>query len=236
MQAGPRRRPGPGRPARVGRWQTAGMEPFALRTERLVLTAPTLDDVDRITQVCQDREVQRWTSLPSPYLRQHAVDFVTGLVAGGWERDTEYTWAVREPAQGTGPATVGDGGPVLGMIGLMVQPGRSALLGYWLSAEARGRGYMTEAARVVVDWGFDPEGLGLDRLAWDAVVGNWPSRRVAWRLGFRVEGTVRGYHHGIDGDRRVDGWLGTLLASDPREPVEPWPADAPSPITAVWPE
>jgi hypothetical protein len=48
---------------------------------------------------------------------------------------------------------------------------------------------------------------------------------VAWRLGFRVEGTLR--KHALQRGVRRDAWVGSVLADDPREPNEPWPADAP---------
>ena len=45
-------------------------------------------------------------------------------------------------------------------------------------------------------------------LVWQAFTGNWPSRKVAWRLGFTVEGTLRRYLP-QRGARR-DAWIGTL--------------------------
>ena len=73
------------------------------------------------------------------------------------------------------------------------------------------------------------------RVSWAAFVGNWPSRRVAWRAGFRVEGTIRLHLVQREGIRR-DAWVGTLLRGDPREPNEPWPADAPAAVAAVRPD
>jgi len=69
---------------------------------------------------------------------------------------------------------------------------------------------MSRALRLCLRWGFD---VGqFDVVQWKAEVGNWPSRRVAWACGFRVEGTVRGLidHRG----GRSDGWLGTLRGED----------------------
>ncbi|WP_353709171.1 GNAT family protein [Cellulosimicrobium sp. ES-005] len=206
------------------------MHPFALDDGRVHLSTPTLDDVDAITAACQDAETAAWTVVPSPYAREDAVQFVSEYVGPGWERGDVLTWGVRDSA---GPAGIPgpDGvGALLGMVGLSLDDApegrRSAEIGYWTAPEARGRGLMTAACRLVVDWAFDPEGGGLARLFWQAYVGNWPSRRTAWRLGFRVEGTVRGF--ALQRGERRDAWLGTLLPDDPRAPNEPWPADAPS--------
>jgi RimJ/RimL family protein N-acetyltransferase len=57
-------------------------------------------------------------------------------------------------------------------------------------------------------------------VVWWANVGNWASRKLAWRLGFSFDGTVRGYLH-PRGDH-VDGWVGTLLVSDDRAPRGVW--------------
>jgi len=67
-------------------------------------------------------------------------------------------------------------------------------------------------------WGF--EVLDLDVAHWRAQVGNWPSRRVAWAVGFRVEGTVRDLlaHRGI----RCDAWVGSLRRGEVLAPAHPW--------------
>lgn len=196
------------------------MEPFVLTSEHVRLSVPTYADVDAIAAACQDPAVADWTVVPVPYERRHAEGFVRDHVAGGWTEGSVYTWAVRSPGDADGP--------LLGMVGLTCEGSvgeeRAGELGYWMSADARGAGLCTEAARLVVDWALDPDGLGLSVVTWVAYVGNWASRRVAWRLGFRVEGTLR--RHGVQRGVRRDAWVGTLLPDDPREPAEPWPADA----------
>ena len=197
------------------------MEPFVLATDRVRLSVPTTSDVDRISEVCADPEVARWTTVPSPYTRDEAERFVTVFVPDGWRDEKVFTWAVRAPGPGDGP--------VLGMVGMTREgaPGAelSGEVGYWCAADARGRGLITEAARLVVDWAVDPEGLGLAVVRWRANVGNWPSRRVAWKLGFRFEGTLRrfGQQRGV----LVDSWVASLVPEDPRVPAEPWPVEAP---------
>ncbi|WOF23771.1 GNAT family N-acetyltransferase [Microbacterium betulae] len=180
-------------------------EPLILRTGRLTLTPPDEDDVEAIRLACQDPDVQRWTTVPSPYTREDAERFVE-LVAGGWRTGEEYNWAVRDA---TG---------LVGMIGLSRISDGAAELGYWMSADARGRGYGTEAGCAVVDFALGP--MRLERLEWHAVAGNEPSARLARSLGFRYEGTRR---RGIrTAGRREDAWLAGLVASDDRAPVG-WP-------------
>jgi RimJ/RimL family protein N-acetyltransferase len=77
---------------------------------------------------------------------------------------------------------------------------------------------MSRALRLTLRWGY--EVLGLDVVLWQAQVGNWASRRVAWSVGFRVEGTVRGLlpHR----ERRVDAWIGSLRRDDDQAPPHAW--------------
>lgn len=192
--------------------------PHPVLTDGVVLLEPPADsDVDAITRACQDREIARWVPIPQPYEEEHARGFLANVVRPGWESGVELTWGVREPD-----------GTLLGMIGLHRIELRTAEVGFWLAPWARHTGVMSRAVALVLGEAFDDGGLGLDRVTWRAVVGNWPSRRVAWRAGFRVEGTLRSELVLRDGVRR-DAWVGTVLRGDPRSPNEPWPDDAPSP-------
>ncbi|MFB8893953.1 MULTISPECIES: GNAT family N-acetyltransferase [Microbacterium] len=183
------------------------MEPVTLRTARLELSMPTLDDVDAITAAAQDPEVPRWTTVPSPYTREHAEEFIA-KAAAWWDEQSELTWGIRRDGQW------------IGMIGLhRVSPEGAAEIGFWMSVSARGHGYLSEAARAVIDFGF-AEPLSLARIEWRAIVGNVASARTARSLGFRYEGMLRrGLPHR---DARHDGWIAGILPDDDRAP-QPWP-------------
>lgn len=191
-----------------------------LSDDVVLLTPPTAADVDVITAICQDPQIAAWTTVPHPYLREHAEGFISDLVTPGWESGTDLTWAIHDPSG------------LVGMVGLAGVADGSAEAGYWLAPAARGRGLLTRALRLVLGAAFDPGGPELVRVSWQAYVGNWPSRRAAWRVGFRVEGTIRLHAVQREGIRR-DSWVGTILAGDPREPNEPWPHDAPVPLTVA---
>ncbi len=194
------------------------MHPVRLSDDVVELASPTADDVDAITALCQDADIQRWTSVPSPYARADAEAFVRTWVTDGWATGRDCTWGIRS------------GGTLAGMVGLRLQPLGSAEVGYWLGPRARGRGLLHRSLRLVLDWAFDPDGLRLERVEWHCTAGNWPSWRAAWRVGFTFEGAVRG--GALGRGRREDDWVGTLLRDDPREPRTAWPATtvaAPSP-------
>lgn len=194
----------------------------------LLLSVPTKDDLERITELCQDPDIQEWTTVPRGYRPQDARVFLDEIVSPGWEGGRDLTWAVRE-VQEAAPA--GDApGDLVGMIGLTLAKDGTAEIGYWLGAQYRGRGIMTRAARAVVETALDPGGpLALKALRWRCDihdgVPNWASWRVAWSVGFRKEGQVRRL---LANDGALhDGWIATLLPEDPRHPQAPW--DGPGP-------
>ena len=179
----------------------------------LILSAPDTGDIDRIAELCRDPEIAAWTTVPTPYEREHAEGFVTRVVPDGWTSGRECTWAVREASTNV----------LHGMIGLHHIDDGEGEIGFWLAAEARGRGWMAGAVQLVLDFGFaaPPAGLGLERIVWHAYAGNAASAAVARRAGFQWEGAARlgVSHRGV----RRDDWQAGLLATDPREPRTDWP-------------
>ncbi len=80
---------------------------------------------------------------------------------------------------------------LMGVVGLesVVHLHRSCELGYWLHADAQGKGLMTEAASALIHMAFDHFGVHRIRVA--AATGNHRSLAVIARLGFRFEGISR---------------------------------------------
>jgi RimJ/RimL family protein N-acetyltransferase len=81
-----------------------------------------------------------------------------------------------------------------------------AQLGYWIAADARGRGYATRAVVLLTRWLFE---LGAARVFLTVVAGNEGSVAVAHRAGFVYEGTMRA--HGVwQGERCDVMWFAAL--------------------------
>ncbi|GAB3420638.1 GNAT family N-acetyltransferase [Flindersiella endophytica] len=186
------------------------MEPRTLPAGAIVLR-PHLDkDIDGVLDQCQDPATQAWTTIPVPYTREHAEQFIRQVVPDGWRDGTYLAFAIADARSDE----------FLGTIDLRPSDGGRAEVGFGLRSKARGRGLMGTAARTLLDWAFASDGLGLGVVHWQAVVGNWASRRVAWATGFRMEGTIRGF--GSSRGERRDMWVGSLLASDRRLARNPW--------------
>lgn len=129
-------------------------------------------DIDWITAACQDPEIQRWTIVPRPYHRHHAVEFVA---TGAGEYRTR---AVR---------TVADLRPV-GMISIHSFDAKSgtADIGYWVAPWARRRGVARGAIRLLVE---DTRGLVGARFVTARIAEtNVASRRTVESCGFELVG------------------------------------------------
>lgn len=178
-------------------------EPVVLTTKRLQLRPFESADAPAVYAACQDAEIQRWIgAIPSPYRIEDALRFVTQIAPDGWRAGTHMTFAVTDRKNRE----------LLANVGLHVpgphNPGM-AEIGFWCVASARGRGVTTEAAAAVAAWAFERK---VGRLEWYAEVGNVASRRVAEKLGFTFEGSLRARL--LHRDRRVDAWLGSLLPGE----------------------
>lgn len=177
------------------------MEPVTLTTDRLLLRAPGARDTEAVHRAAQDPDLHRWISqFPSPYLLEHARSFTEQVVPDGWANDSMFTFGL----------FLSEGEQLAGMLGLTMRSLGVCEIGFWATKEHRRQGYVTEAGADAVRWAFAR--LSVDRIEWRAEVGNAPSRAVAERLGFTVEGTLRSAINN-KGTLR-DCWLGSLLPSD----------------------
>ncbi|MFE6286763.1 GNAT family N-acetyltransferase [Streptomyces sp. NPDC057877] len=77
-------------------------------------------------------------------------------------------------------------------------------IGCWLEPSAAGRGLITRASRVLIDWAFDERGL--HRVEWHAASENTPSINVARRLGMTREGVLRQSYPWRDGRQDYEIW------------------------------
>lgn len=73
-------------------------------------------------------------------------------------------------------------------------------IGYWCRTNAVGHGYVTEAVQGLMQYG--RKQLGAVRLEIMVDVSNLRSRRVAERVGFELEGTLRSQRRGPNGKLR----------------------------------
>jgi RimJ/RimL family protein N-acetyltransferase len=139
----------------------------------IALRPPAPGDIHAILEACQDPEIPRWTRVPKPYTREHAVEFLERSTRT-WKQGTDAPFVIVD-------ATTGE---LLGAIGVHRLGGEDdgPEVGYWIKREARGRGVATRALQLVTDWAGRELGV---RLLLQADVRNAASRRVAEKARFQ---------------------------------------------------
>ncbi len=152
-----------------------------LETHRLRLRPLEASDAPLIQQAASAREIaDTMISIPHPYPPGEAEKYVAGQQA--------------QQEAGRGVVFVIERKEDRGFCGLLelrdiVAEFSHGEMSFWLKADAWGRGYMTEAVRAAVGFGF--EQLGLNRLHAFHMLRNPASGRVLAKIGFLQEGTLR---------------------------------------------
>lgn len=177
----------------------------------VTLRAHRPDDAGAVVEQCTDPVSLRWTTVPLGYTHEHAAEFLTVSIPRGWESGSELAFAIETTHPG-GEHRFG------GTISLRDEGDRRAELAFGAHPAVRGRGVMTTAVNLLLDWGFASRDL--EAVIWWANRGNAASRRVAWKTGFTFGGTVRRWldHRG----EYPDGWVASLHRDDSRVPKTRW--------------
>jgi RimJ/RimL family protein N-acetyltransferase len=169
--------------------------PTELRTTRLLLRQPTLDDVDAYFEIASDPEYARYGSRQSVD-RARVERGLARIVATPWHERPEFAIVLE--------------GEVVGRAILYVDRANStAALAYGVARASWGRGIASEAARAVVDYGF--EAFGLAKVWARADPRNGASVRVLEKVGMQREGLLRG-HLLVRGERVDRVYYGILRA------------------------
>lgn len=177
----------------------------------VTLRAHRAEDAAAIVEQCTDPVSIEWTTVPLGYTHDMAVDWVKKAIPQGWESGRECAFAIET----THPDGVRR---FSGTLSLRDEGSRRAELAFGAHPAIRGRGVMTTAVSLLLDWGFGERDL--ETVIWLANAGNVGSQRVAWKAGFTFGGTLRRWldHRG----EYPDAWAATLHRSDSRVPKTRW--------------
>ena len=180
----------------------AGRIPRRIETERLVLEAVEPrhgDPMFEAGEACRPYLAQ-WLDWAATSNRTGVKAFAKES-AQNWKRDLAYVFVITL------------NGEVIGVIDLRRGSAPdTAEMGYWMAQDHSGKGYMTEAAKALIEFGFTH--LGLHRVALFAGTQNIGSQKVAEKAGFQREGLARHASRAING--YYDCYLYGLLDTDPR--------------------
>tara|TARA_Y100000591_G_scaffold321803_1_gene337302 strand:- start:1959 stop:2486 length:528 start_codon:yes stop_codon:yes gene_type:complete len=141
-----------------------------IRTERLLIKTPEIDDKFELTQLINDKDVIKWLSeIPFPYTLCHAEEFI--------ERSRE-----RVLKQESYNFMIFQDKKMIGGVGLSGFNNKSCQVGYWLGKKYWGNGFATEALKSILDFGFDQ--LNLEEIYAAYKIGNEGSKKVLIKCGF----------------------------------------------------
>ncbi|MDQ0396075.1 GNAT family N-acetyltransferase [Labrys monachus] len=153
--------------------QASAIPTIEIETARLILRAPTFADVPEMAALANDSAVALMTGrLPFPYGENDALTFVH-YQDEARRAGKELAFAIESK----------EGKAFLGCIGFRLPKPDAAEIGYWLGRRHWGRGLATEAARALIDHGFDT--LPIKTVIGECRVINEPSRRVMEKCGLR---------------------------------------------------
>jgi RimJ/RimL family protein N-acetyltransferase len=142
----------------------------------LILRRWSAADIDDLTTIWQDDELQRRFGVEPPVTTGSITAYIEG-VAARWRDGVQVSLAV----------TVD--GTLVGGCDLDHLDTEQPDLGYWLASDARGRGHATRAARLLLDWA--AAGLGVTEVRIEVEPDNRASIAVGERLGFTPRATRR---------------------------------------------
>jgi len=153
----------------------------SLETPRLILRRLTLDDAEALANAINHPKIAATTTnIPHPYNPDDARSWIESHLDDSITSDSlPFGLFLRESGELIGGAELSS----IDKINLKAE------LGYWCAVDFWGRGYTTEAARAIVDYGFRE--LNLERIYARCFDINPASARVMEKIGMTFEGTAR---------------------------------------------
>ena len=148
---------------------------YVLETERLKFRQMEHKDVDLLMEIFADPIAMKY--YPSTLSREHAMKWIDWNIQS-YELHGIGLWICELKENGT---FIGQ----CGIIPQVVDGQEEMEVGYLLARKHWGQGYATEAAKALIDFGFNE--LGLTRIIATIYHKNDPSMRVAERIGMKFE-------------------------------------------------
>lgn len=173
-----------------------------IETKNLILRRFTYEDsTDMLKYWIADESVQSMYSEPV-YTTQEQVRGLLDKYIGSYENEDYYRWAV----------ILKESGECIGQIAYFLVDTKNnfAEIEYCIGTDFQCRGFATEAAKAVIEYGFEKIQLHKVQICHKSI--NVPSRRVIEKCGFCYEGTLRDYFY-MNG-RYVDRLYYSILESE----------------------
>jgi|SRR5690625_1096141 len=150
-----------------------------LETERLLLRPYDIGDAPYAQKLAGDKELAETTFLPHPYTLEAAKDWIRSH-SKLMESGEAFPFAV----------VLKIGEKLIGTMTLRVDKlHNKGELAYWIGKDYWNKGYATEAAKEVIDFGFNDQNL--NRIWAPVMSKNKASVKVMQKVGLEYEGTLK---------------------------------------------
>lgn len=150
-----------------------------LETDRLILRKITLNDAKDIFEYAKDEEVAKWVTWPAHKSIDDTIQFINSVL-DDYKKNTHLCLVLERKEDKKVIGTVG-------FVSFFIDHDKTEL-GYIVGAKYWGNGYATEAAKKLLEFGFNE--LGLHRIQANVFIPNEASKKVLKKLGMKFEGTL----------------------------------------------
>lgn len=157
-----------------------------IETNRLIIRPFNLSDSKKLFECCNDFEVVKTTlGIPWPYTKNIAKSWITAKEKEEKE-GASYEYAICQKENKN---------EIIGCIALMGtnSPAKKAELGYWIERKMWNNGYATEAARAMIEFGFNK--LNLNSIYARFFDINPASGKVMEKCNMKYAGTLRQHEY-----------------------------------------
>jgi RimJ/RimL family protein N-acetyltransferase len=155
----------------------------------ITLRKPEERDIIPLFEGVQDPLIPKFTRIPANYQMANAEHYVHERCPNGFTMQTEIQLVLEYDGKFAGALS----------FHTLVLDEAKAEIGYWLTADARGKGIATAATKLLTGYGF--ETIGFHRIEALVVESNKPSLKVLANAGYEQEGILRDKCCGADGSR-----------------------------------
>lgn len=156
---------------------------LTIETERLILRKVVVADAKDLCELLNDEKVQDFLAgIPENYTVKMAIDYINNKLSKNYLKKDFYDWGIEDK----------NTHKLIGRIGVYKfdEFRRMADLVWYLNPIARGKGFMTEAGKSVIEF---LQNIGFERIEAFANVENIASIKVMEKLGMQYEGTLKKY-------------------------------------------
>jgi RimJ/RimL family protein N-acetyltransferase len=155
----------------------------------ITLRKPEERDIVPLFEGVQDPLIPKYTRIPANYQMANAEHYVRERSPNGFTMRTELQLVLEYDGKFAGALS----------FHTLVLEEEKAEIGYWLTADVRGKGIATQATKLLTEYGF--ERIGFHRIEALVVESNVPSLKVLSNAGYKQEGVLRDKSCCDDGTR-----------------------------------